>query len=321
MRPNLVYASGINRTLPHDLQRHIMTKFISTAERRDYSIYTMYADQFKENLKVLPQSVLVKLFVNGIYNKCQPLLGGDEYTMRTGSGTRKDRIRRETLIGPFTQHLQVWLDTLYYGFRLRSGNEGDQAGCYPSYAINVRDPNPNKLTFIPTEGHCELTDHIHVDDFVRFIHMFIHLGEPPNKIRNMNNRHMMPLKSKKYKLVARDCIMYDLSVIVKFLADKYRHIRREYAINVQLLKQQLIVSREATKQTKLAQREAAKQTKLAQREAAKQTKLAQREAAKTARNAERKQTQIIKNKEKEQEKRELKQLKLEERLSKKLAKR
>ena len=298
--------SVTRRTLPHDLQRHITTKYLNKEERRSYGIGILYGEALKNDLKALPESVRVKLFVNGIYNKCLPLIGCDENVIQTGINGRSDRLRSVNTIGPISQYLQTWLDTIYYGFTTSDDVRDKTPYLRPVYAMNVRVPG--KLTYVPTKGHCELTDRISVNDFVRFISMFIQLGDPlvpgqcKHKMVKLSVDRINRARSSNKWLIQRDNILYDFSVIVRFLANKYRRIARETELNATILKEQMVIAREQAKLAKVAKREQAKLAKVAEREQAKLAKVAEREQAKLAKVAEREQAKLVKDAKREQAK-------------------
>ena len=87
MSPNLVYASGQDKTLPYDLQRHITTKFLSKQERTGYAIMKLYSTRGKHEIKqriaALPADTRVTLFVNGIYKKFNQLIAKHYVTAST----------------------------------------------------------------------------------------------------------------------------------------------------------------------------------------------------------------------------------------------
>jgi len=286
MIPNLVYASGSRRTMPYDLQRHITTKFLNKKERRQYSIDLLYTDFLQNNLKALPKTVLVKLFVNGIYNKCsRELLNSGASWFQIGSQGRRDHISSITTLGPIQQYLKCWLDTIYYGFSTSEpiSHTGD-ASNRPAYAMSMRAPTStcfsSTMQYVPTKGHSELTTNIHITDLVRFIHMFIHLGERamvgPHSLVDVN---IARPKLNKLWIGLRNDILYDFSVILKYLGDKYRNIKKLSIVDAQLLKDRQIVQKEeAILAKKLAKEEAVRVNQLAKEEAIVAKKLAKEEA-------------------------------------------
>ena len=290
MTQNLVYASGSRRTLPYDLQRHITTKFLNKTERRQYSIDLLYTDFLQNNLKALPKTVLVKLFVNGIYNKCsRELLNSGASWFQIGSHGRRDHISSITTLGPIQQYLKCWLDTIYYGFSTSEiiSHTGD-ASNRPAYAMRHTSIGfSSTMQYVPTKGHSELTTNIHITDLVRFIHMFIHLGERamvgPHSLVHVN---ITRPKLNKQWIGLRNDILYDFSVVLKFLGDKYCNIRNKTIIQNKLLKERALISRkeailakqQAVQVKKLAKQQAVESRKLVKEEAVKAKKLAKQQA-------------------------------------------
>ena len=325
MIPNLVYASGSRRTMPYDLQRHITTKFLNKKERRQYSIDLLYTDFLQNNLKALPKTVLVKLFVNGIYNKCsRELLNSGASWFQIGSHGRRDHISSITTLGPIQQYLKCWLDTIYYGFSTSEiiSHTGD-ASNRPAYAMRLTSTGfSSTMQYVATKGHSELTSNIHITDLVRFIHMFIHLGERamvgPHSLVDVN---IARPKLNKQWIGLRNDILYDFSVVLKFLGDKYCNIRNKTIIQNKLLKERALISRkeailakqQAIEVKKLVKEEAVKAKKLAKEEAIVAKKLAKEEAVKAKKLAKQ---QAVKAK--KLAKQEIRQMKQEEKLSKKL---
>ena len=307
MTANLVYARDHRRTLPYDLQRYITTKYLDEADRRKYAIEIMCSDpttstRFADDLKSLPPSVRTKVFVHGIYNKLQCILQGSPthrkvvlpigHRQRTGFivGATTFHIRSHPVV---FDYIENWLNTLYFGFRTSGADTGKS--CPLKRHLTHFDTTTNST--VSGEGLLRPTTKIRVDDLRLFITMFVNIGgSTPRWYQKPRYLKVKALGQHWYDV--RDNILYQFSLLVSYLANKYRRIARENDINAAILKQRLIVSREESKKAKVAEKEQAKLAKAAEKEQAK----------------------ILQKIEKECVKRELKQMKLEERMSKQLAK-
>ena len=284
--------------LPYDLQRHIMTKFLDASDRKQYAIDLLYTDGFKSNLKLLPQSVIVKLFVNSIYNKChRDLYNQSASAIQVGTKSNRRRNVAITMPGPISQYLQYWLDTIYYGFSTSSELENKK----PIYSFDVI--RPELITYIPIEGHHQLTSNIQIDDFVRFIHMFVHLGDP---IPQNQTIHTIPSisrqKCNKAWIEKRNTILYEFTVILQYLANKYRNYNHDLKIANNIVKDQ-------TKRDKVAAKEKARLDKAGVKDQAKREKIASIEKLKLDKAATREQAKL----DKIVQKRELNSMKFHER--------
>ena len=246
-------SKGWRRPLPYDLQRHITTQFISKQERIQYVIDKFKSArgkyELKQNLTSLPQDTRIKLFINGIYNKFNHLVE-NSYVKVHGGITMPRYIH---------QIVRVSLDTVYYGYSLNCSRNTPQNHEQetPSFIMNINNTSSNMgMKYCPVEGHSELTDNIHVTDFVKLIHTLSSLKCPSKKFTE-----------------ERDQIIYEFAVIVQMLATKYTKLKEQD-------KKDMLVVKEKAKQDKLAAKEKAKQDKLAAKEKAKQDKLATKEKAK-----------------------------------------
>lgn len=260
--------------LPYDLQRHIMTQFLDTSDRKQYAIDLLHTNFLKDNLKLLPQEVIVKLFVNSIYNKCHSDLYNQSVSMfHIDTPANRKKNNMVTMTGPISQYLQCWLDTIYYGFST-SMDHGNPA---PVYSFNVMCPE--FMTYVPTEGHECLTSNIQIDDFIKFIRIFVCLGERLPKAEPIRQKYTIPIsrvsrhKCDKVWIEKRNNILYDFVVVLKYLGNKYRNYKNELKITNGLIKIQ-------NKQDKAAEREKAKLDKAAMKEQAKLDKATAKEKAK-----------------------------------------
>ena len=253
MTANLVYASGSQRTLPHDLQRHITTKYLNKQERIQDAIAkfnsTSGRDEFKKNLSLLPPDTRVNLFVNGIYNKFNKLVE-NTYVIVHGGITMPRYIH---------QIVRVSLDTIYYGFRLGCSDNPNlrRTQKTPSFTMCLSNTSDMGMKYCPIEGHSELTDNIHVTDFAKLI-------------RTLSN---LRCTSKKFT-EERDQIIYDFAVIVQMLATKYTKLNEQE-------KKDKLAAKEKAQKDKLAAKEKAKQEKINQKRELLEMRMQERKVKKT----------------------------------------
>ena len=318
MSPNLVYASGKDKTLPYDLQRHITTKFLSKPERTGYAIMKLYSTRGKHEIKqriaALPADTRVTLFVNGIYKKFNQLIV-DHYVTVNLFGN-KDR-RCDIIKMPSYSHqlLRVTLDTIYYGYHLvrpqanRNSKVIDETPTFTfndegGYLLNM------DVKYCPTEGHTELTKNIQVEDFERLIRIICNIKSPCKKFRDERTK-----------------IMLDFSLILEYLATKYTNIKTQENKDKLVAKEQAktdkLVAKEKAIQDKLIAKENAKTDKLIANEKSKTDKLIAKEKAKTDKLvAKEKATQdkLAATQDKLNQKRELLEMRIQEREMKKMRK-
>jgi hypothetical protein len=253
MNSNFVGPYGWRRPLPYDLQRHITTKFLSKQERIQYVIDKFNSargkDELKRNLTSLPPDTRIKLFINGIYNKFNHLVENSYIKVHGGI----------TMPRYIHQIVRVSLDTIYYGYSLNCSRNTPQNPEQetPSFIMNINNTSSNMgMKYCPVEGHSELTDNIHVTDFVKLIHTLSSLKCPSKKFTE-----------------ERDQIIYEFAVIVQMLATKYTKLKEQD-------KKDKLAAKEKAKQDKLAAKEKAKQDKLAAKEKAQKDQLATKEKTK-----------------------------------------
>lgn len=282
-------SKGWRRPLPYDLQRHITTQFISKQERIQYVIDKFKSargkDELKRNLTSLPPDTRIKLFINGIYNKFNHLVENSYIKVHGGI----------TMPRYIHQIVRVSLDTIYYGYSLNCSRNTPQNPEQetPSFIMNINNTSSNMgMKYCPVEGHSELTDNIHVTDFVKLIHTLSSLKCPSKKFTE-----------------ERDQIIYEFAVIVQMLATKYTKLKEQD-------KKDMLVVKEKAKQDKLAAKEKAKQDKLVAKEKAQKDKLAAKEKAKKDKLAAKEKAKL----EKANQKRELHEMRMQERKSKKINK-
>ena len=261
MTANLVYASGSQRTLPHDLQRHITTKYLNKQERIQDAIAkfnsTSGREKFKKNLSSLPPDTRVKLFVNGIYNKFNNLV--NTYSSTKDLSQMANPCRGQTIrIDSYTyQIIRMNLDTIYYGYHLAGSNHNEtpsftmNCGGNDSYLQNIN------IRYCPTEGHSDLTQEIRVEDFEKLTRiLFKGLKSPTKKFTEERNK-----------------VLYDFVLIVQMLAAKYTKLKEQE-------KKDKLAAKEKAQKDKLAAKEKAQKDKLAAKEKAQKDKLAAKEKAK-----------------------------------------
>ena len=304
MARNLVYAPGKDKTLPYDLQRHITTKYLNKEERIQDAIAkfnsTSGREKFKKNLSSLPPDTRVKLFVNGIYNKCNNLFL--KYPSIKGmSQLANPRCGQVIQIRTYTyQIFRINLDTIYYGYHLAGSNHTET----PSFTMNggndryLQDIN---IKYCPTEGHSELTKNIRVEDFEMLTRiLFRRLKSPSKKFTEERNK-----------------ILYDFIMIVQMLATKYTKLKEQEKKDKLAAKEKAqkdkAAAKEQAQKDKLAAKEQAQKDKLAAKEQAQKDKLAAKEQAQKDKLAAKEQAQ----KDKLNQRRELVDMRIQEREMKK----
>ena len=318
MSPNLVYASGKDKTLPYDLQRHITTKFLSKPERTGYAIMKLYSTRGKHEIKqriaALPADTRVTLFVNGIYKKFNQLIV-DHYVTVNLFGN-KDR-HCDIIKMPSYSHqlLRVTLDTIYYGYHLvrpQANRNSTVINETPTFTFNDEGGYLLNMDvkYCQTEGHTELTKNIQVEDFERLIRIICNMKSPCKKFRDERTK-----------------IMLDFSLILEYLATKYTNIKTQENQDKLVAKEQAktdkLVAKEKAIQDKLIAKENAKTDKLIAKEKSKTDKLIAKEKAKTDKLvAKEKATQdkLAATQDKLNQKRELLEMRIQEREMKKLRK-
>ena len=307
MNPNLVYASGKDKTLPYDLQRHITTKFLSKSDRTGYAIMKLYSTRGKQELKqriaALPEDTRVTLFVNGIYKKFNQLIVDNYVTVNLFGN--KDR-RCDIIKMPSYSHqlLRVTLDTIYYGYHLvrpQANRNSKVINETPTFTFNDEGGYLLNMDvkYCPTEGHTELTKNIMVEDFERLIRIISNMKSPCKKFREERTK-----------------IMLDFSLILEYLATKYTNIKIQENKDTLAAKEKAnldkLVAKEKAIQDKLVAKEKAKTDKLVAKENAKTDKLVAKEKAI--------QDKLAAKQDKINQKRELLEMRIQEREMKKLRK-
>ena len=318
MTHNLVYASGKDKTLPYELQRHITTKFLSKQDRTGYAIMNFYSTRGKQQLKqriaALPSDTRVTLFVNGIYKKFNQLIA--EHYVTANAFSNNDR-RCNIIKMPSYSHqlLRVTLDTIYYGYHLVSTKANQNSKVIdetPTFTFNDEGGYLLNMDvkYCPTEGHTELTNNILVEDFAKLINIICNMKPPNKKFREERTK-----------------IMLDFSLILEYLATKYTNIKIQENKDKLAAKEKAIqdklVAKEKAKTDKLVAKEKAKTDKLIAKEKAKTDKLVAKEKAKTDKLVAKEkaiQYKLAAKQDKLNQKRELLEMRIQEREMKKLRK-
>ena len=253
---------------PMDLRRYI-GKFFDKSKLND-PMRTLVSKSFLEyNLKELPQPTLVKLFVNGIYNKFINLYNNRCYF---GVGTQTETrlmININTIPSPATQFVQMNLDTLYYGFTYSNDINHPK----PQYKFDMNN-NCVNMTYVPVTNHDTLTDHIRVKDFAILIRQFSELFDRTVSRSRPNTYKYMSNKS---SINERDQILYEFVVILTYLGNKYRKINMEEKETAKKDKEE---AKDEAKKEKMEAKEKAKKEKMEAKEKAKKEKMEAKEKAK-----------------------------------------
>ena len=196
----------------------------------------------------IPDDVVVKLFVNGLYDKLRGCIRpAPDRTYVVGNHGRGKRTSCTTIAdSSLTTHLSLLLDTIYYGFSL-SPNATER----PTYHFSQISDGSLSPVFIPTPGHDTLTKHINPSDLLLFVINLSCLGNKFNK----------PLSGPKLTasmsfIQARDKIIYEFLVLVQHVGFKYRS---KFDANQKIVAKQLAAKKLADndrKAAKLAEAEA-----------------------------------------------------------------
>ena len=292
-----------SRPLPYDLQRHITTKFLSKQERHQYFVdkfnSTSGREEFKKNISSLPPDTRVKLFVNGIYNKFNNLINTYLRPIDMSQLTMP-RCGQIIQIRSYSyQIIRINLDTIYYGYHLARSKSNET----PSFTMNGSNLYLQNIDikYCPTEGHTELTEDIRVEDFELVT-------------RILFNRLKSP--SKKFT-EARNKIIYDFALIVEILATKYTKLKEQAKKDKLAAKEKAkndrLAAKEKAKNDRLAAKEKAQKDKLAAKEKAQKDKLAAKEKAQKDKLVAKEQSKL----EKANQKKELCEMRIQEREMKK----
>ena len=255
--------------------RRYIGKFVDK-EKINTTFSRLNSDSFLEyHLKELPQPTLVKLFVNALYNK---LYYFDEKRIRFGIGhSGKDSKHLSNYCdfpSPLQQFMKINLDSIYYGYSINafthSGREYTQP--LPQYVFKTYKYQEYKMQYVPIEGHENLTDNIPINQFTKLIRLFSRLG-----IKQIASNYHTKYNLTKERIKKIDKILYDFTVLLQFLGNKYRKINRE---NREKAQKDKLEAKEKAKKDKLEAKEKAKKDKLEAKEKAKKDKLEAKEKAK-----------------------------------------
>ena len=168
----------------------------------------------------IPSEFIVKLFVNGIYNKlhtCPPVKSDRSHVFgNTGRGLRSTHlVNSET---PLNTHLNVMLDTIYYGYSLSPA-----ATERPHYEFgNLADGNFFPV-LVPCSGHNQLTDRIAPSDLMHLVIMLSRFGD---KFSHPSSGYKTAA-SKEF-IHTRDRTLYQFLVLLQHFGNKFR---ARYVIN------------------------------------------------------------------------------------------
>jgi len=331
---------GWRRPLPYDLQRHIATKFLSKQERKQYVIDKLNSargnDELKRNLTSLPPDTRTKLFINGVYNKFNKLVENSYVNVHGGIAMPRY----------IHQIVRVSLDTVYYGFHLvRTGNPNlRRAQKTPSFTMSLSNTSDMGMKYCPIEGHSELTDNIHVTDFAKLIRTLSNLRCTSKKFteerdqiiydfavivqmlatkytklneQEKNDKLAAKEKAQKDKLAAKEKAQKDkLAAKEKAHADKLaakEKAQKEKLAAKEKAQKDKLAAKEKAQKEKLAAKEKAQKDKLAAKEKAQKDKLAANEKAQKDKLATKEQAKL----EKANQKRELREMRMQERKVKK----
>jgi hypothetical protein len=311
--------------------------------------------EFKKNLSSLPPDTRVNLFVNGIYNKFNNLL--THLGSKDMSQLAYPRCGQIIRICSYTyQIIRINLDTIYYGYHL-AGSNHNETPSFTMNSGSDRYLQDINIRYCPTEGHSELTQDIRVEDFEMVTRILFKRLKSPNKKfteernkilyefalivqvlatkytklkeqavneRKLAKQQAVEAKNRaKQQAVVAKKLAKEQAVVAKKLAKeqavKSKKLAKEEAIVAKkLAKEQAVESRNRAKQQAVESRNRAKQQavvakKLAKEQAVKSKKLAKEQAV-VAKKLAKEEAIVAKKLAKE----EIRQMKQEEKLSKKL---
>lgn len=162
----------------------------------------------------IPPEFIVKLFVNGIYNKLhscpRPTSDRSHVVGNTSRGLRTTHlVYSETALNT---HLNVLLDTIYYGYSL-----SPSATERPHYEFgNLADGNFVPV-FVPCSGHSKLTERIAPSDLMHLVVMLSRFGD--------KFTHPSPgykITASKEFIQTRDNTIYQFLVLLQHAGNKFR---------------------------------------------------------------------------------------------------
>ena len=264
----------VQNKCPMDMRRYI-GKFVD--KNKIFTTFSrLNSDSFLEyHLKELPQPTLVKLFVNALYNKLRYF---DEKRIRFGIGhsgkDSKHLFNYCEFPSPLQQFIKINLDSIYYGYTI-SGftHHNHYTAPLPQYVFKTYKFKEFTMQYVPIEGHETLTDNIPINQFTKLVRLFSRLGIQDNFRSNYYAKYNLT----KEKMKKINKILYDFTVLLQFLGNKYRKINRENRENA---KKEKLEAKEKAKKDKLAAKEKAKKDKLEAKEKAKKDQLEAKEKAK-----------------------------------------
>jgi len=263
----------VQNKCPTDMRRYI-GKFFDK-EKINTTFSRLNSDSFLEyHLKELPQPTLIQLFVKALYNK---LYYFDEKRIRFGIGhsgkDSKHLFNYCEFPSPLQQFIKINLDSIYYGYSI-SGftHHSHYTAPLPQYVFKTYKYQEFTMQYVPIEGHENLTDNIPINQFTKLIRLFSRLGIQDNYRSNYYAKYNLT-KEKRNKI---DKILYDFTVLLQFLGNKYRKINRE---NKEKTQKDKLEAKEKAKKDKLEAKEKAQKDKLEAKEKAKKEKLEAKEKA------------------------------------------
>jgi hypothetical protein len=201
--------------LPKVLQ-YCIQDYVDQSLKYDLMISDLKRDMkpYYAHFEHIPSEFIVKLFVNGIYNKLhtcpRPTSDRSHVVGNTGRGLRTTHlVYSETSLNT---HLNVLLDTIYYGYSL-----SPSATERPHYEFgNLADGNFVPV-FVPCSGHSQLTDRIAPADLMHLVVMLSRFGD--------KFTHPSPgykITASKEFIQTRDSTLYQFLVLLQHFGNKFR---------------------------------------------------------------------------------------------------
>ena len=266
----------IQNKCPMDMRRYIGKFFDKEELKLNTTFSRLNSDSFLEyHLKELPQPTLVKLFVNALYKK---LYYFDRKTSRFGIGhsgkDSKQLFNHCDFPSSLQQFIKINLDSIYYGYSINAFTHNNHyTAPLPQYVFKTYKFKEYTMQYVPIEGHETLTDNIPINQFTKLVRLFSRLGIQDKCHSNYYAKYNLT----KEKMKKIDKILYDFTVLLQFLGNKYRKTNLENRENA---KKDQLEAKEKAKKDQLEAKEKAKKDKLEAKEKAKKDKLAAKEKAK-----------------------------------------
>jgi hypothetical protein len=201
--------------LPKVLQ-YCIQDYVDQSLKYDLMISDLKRDTkpYYAHFEHIPPEFIVKLFVNGIYNKLhtcpRPTSDRSHVVGNTGRGLRTTHlVYSETALNT---HLNVLLDTIYYGYSL-----SPSATERPHYEFGNLANGNFVPVFVPCSGHSQLADRIAPPDLMHLVIMLSRFGD---KFSHPSSGYK--ITASKEFIHTRDRTLYQFLVLLQHFGNKFR---------------------------------------------------------------------------------------------------